>query len=38
MILKKNAVSPYIELIQKQNKKLIHVANKMDLIESKNFQ
>ena len=32
----KNAVSPYIELIQKQNKKLIHVANKMDLIESKN--
>ena len=32
----KNAVSPYLELIQKQNKKLIHVANKMDLIESKN--
>lgn len=32
----KNAVSPYLELIQKQSKKLIHVANKMDLIESKN--
>lgn len=34
--LETNAVSPYLELIQKQSKKLLQVANKIDLIESKN--